>query len=217
VKQAAFEALGDLKHASATALLTGWLARLQRGDVPAAVQLDLLEAAAKHDSAEIKSALAARSEADTKAGPLAEYLTCLDGGDGKAGRKVFFDHEATRCTRCHTLDGKGGNAGPVLDGIGKRQKRDYLLEALIAPSAKIAEGFGSTTLDLHDGGMLVGFITKDQDGGLTIVDVTGKATDVLWTAIAKRTPNGTSAMPAMGGPLSKRQIRDLIAFLAERK
>ena len=65
--------------------------------------------------------------------------------------------------------------------------------------------------------MLVGFVTKDQDGSLTIVDATGKATEVAWTRIEQRTPNGTSAMPPMGGPLSKRQIRDLIAFLADQR
>lgn len=72
------------------------------------------------------------------------------------------------------------------------------------------------TLDLHDGGMLVGFVTNDQDRVQKIVDITGKATDVMWTAIKQRTTNGTSAMPPMDGPLSKRQIRDL-AFLDERK
>jgi putative heme-binding domain-containing protein len=129
---------------------------------------------------------------------------------------VFFDNEATRCTRCHTLSGTGGNAGPVLDGIGSKQTRDYLLEALITPSARIAEGFGSTTVELHDGSTLVGFITKDQDGAVTLVGVSGEATEIPWSKISKRTPNGTSAMPAMGGPLSRRQIRDLIAFLAKQ-
>jgi len=216
-RQAAFKALGDLQHPKATALLAIWLDKLQRREVEAALQLDLLDAAARHDSAEIQSLLAARTEADGKAGSVAEYQVCLEGGDAKEGKKVFFDHEATRCTRCHTLDGQGGNAGPVLDGIAGKQKPDYLLEALITPSARIAEGFGSTTIDLHDGGMLVGFVTKDQDGSLTIVDVTGKATEVAWTRISKRTPNGTSAMPPVGGALSKRQLRDLIAFLAAQK
>jgi quinoprotein glucose dehydrogenase len=214
-KQAAFVALSDCKHEAATHLLASWLEKLQRNEVEPALQLDVLEAAGKKKDSAIESMLAAREKAAT-ASPLGDYLVCREGGDPKEGKKVFFDNEATRCTRCHTLSGTGGNAGPVLDGIGSRQTRDYLLEALITPSARIAEGFGSTTVELHDGSMQVGFITKDQDGALTLVGVSGEAVEIPWSKIKKRTPNGTSAMPPMGGPLSRRQIRDVIAFLAKQ-
>jgi quinoprotein glucose dehydrogenase len=150
-------------------------------------------------------------------GPLGEYLACREGGDADKGRKVFLDHEATRCTRCHTLDGQGGNAGPVLDGIGKKQTRDYLLAALITPSTNIAEGFGAVTLEVSGGVTLVGVVTKDQDGMLTIVGASGEPVAVPWGDIRKRTPTGTSAMPPMGGPLSKRQLRDLMAFLVSKQ
>jgi putative heme-binding domain-containing protein len=213
-KQAAFVALADCKHESATRLLATWLEKLQHDEVEPSLQLDLLEAADKKLDATIQSMLLARANKMT--GPLGDYLVCREGGDPKEGKKVFFDNEATRCTRCHTLSGTGGNAGPVLDGIGKKQTRDYLLEALITPSARIAEGFGSTTVELHDGSTLVGFITKDQDGAVTLVGVSGEPTEIAWSKIKKRTPNGASAMPPMGGPLSRRQLRDLIAFLAKQ-
>ncbi|HEU4418672.1 MAG TPA: HEAT repeat domain-containing protein, partial [Planctomycetota bacterium] len=215
-KQAAFVALADCKHDAATKLLVTWLERLQRDEVEPSLQLDVLEAASKKQEAAIQALLAARANTILTSGPLADYLVCREGGDPKEGKKVFFDFEATRCTRCHTLSGTGGNAGPVLDGIGAKQTRDYLLEALISPSARIAEGFGSTTIDLHDGTVHVGFVTKDQDGAVTLVGVSGEAIEIPWSNISKRTPNAASAMPAMGGPLSRRQIRDLIAFLAKQ-
>ena len=77
--------------------------------------------------------------------------------------------------------------------------------------------FGSTTVDLHDGSVLLGFVTRDQDGTLTLVDSSGKSHEVAWSRIARRTPNGTSAMPAMGGALSRRQLRDLVEFLASQR
>ena len=209
-RQAAFAALGDMKDEAATAVLRSWLDRLQQQKVEPALQLDLLEAAEKHQ-------LSAFDGAGDGSDPLRPYLACLEGGDAKQGRKVFYDNEATRCTRCHTLGGSGGNAGPVLDGIGKRQPRSHLLESLIAPSAKIAEGFGSTTIHLHDGGLLVGFVSKDQDGMVTIVDTTGAAQEIAWNRIARREASSASAMPAMGGALTRRQLRDLVAFLANQK
>ncbi len=216
-RQAAFVALGELQDAAATAVLRSWLERLQQAEVEPALHLDLVEAAARHDDATIKKQLRALEAAVDGADPVRPFLACLEGGDAKEGRKIFFDNEATRCTRCHTLNGNGGNAGPVLDGIGKKQSRGYLLESLVAPSAKIAAGFGSTTLHLHDGGLLVGFVTKDQDGMLTIVDLTGAAQDVAWNRIARREASSTSAMPPMAGALNRRQLRDLVAFLASQK
>ena len=33
---------------------------------------------------------------------------------------------------------EGGMVGPVLDGVGSRQTREYLLESIVFPNAKIA-------------------------------------------------------------------------------
>ena len=214
-RQAACEALGDLQHASATALLGTWLQRLDDGQVPAAIQLDLYEAAGKHEA--LRDAVDARQRAAAARGPLGAFQVCLAGGDARKGRRVFHDVEAVRCTRCHTLRGNGGNAGPVLDDVGLRYTPELLLESVILPSARIAEGFTTTTLELTDSSVLSGVITKDQDGQVTIVDINGKATDVPSAKIRSRQASEESAMPRMGEALSKRQIRDLIAFLKNQK
>jgi quinoprotein glucose dehydrogenase len=215
-QQAALQALGDLRHPTATALLRETFGRQARGELGAALQLDLFEAAALHDDPELRQMLAARREADAAQGPLGPWLACREGGDPARGRAVFREVEAVRCTRCHSLGGNGGNAGPALDGIGKKLTRDQLLEALITPSARIAEGFGTTTVETTEGTTHVGVITKDQDGAITLVPVSGEAVSVPWSQIRSRTPNGQSAMPPMGGPLTPRQIRDLLEFLAQQ-
>jgi quinoprotein glucose dehydrogenase len=214
-KQAALEALGDMQVEAATAQVRKLLGDLARDAVDPALRLDVLEAAAKHPA--LKEPLAAVEAAATAKGELGPWLVCRDGGNSGAGRSIFHDNEATRCTRCHSLGGQGGNAGPALDGIGKKLTRDQLLEALVTPNARIAEGFGTTTVDLHDGTMLVGVITKDQDGAITIVPATGEATEVPWSRIKARTPNAASAMPKMAGPLSRRQLRDVVEFLSRQK
>jgi len=92
-----------------------------------------------------------------------------------------------------------------------------LLEALVAPSARIAEGFGATMLELHDGTVHVGLVTKDQDGAVTIVSGTGEPTVVPSTSIKSRKANAESAMPKMAGPLSRRQVRDVVEFLSRQQ
>jgi hypothetical protein len=34
------------------------------------------------------------------------------GGDREAGRKLFFERKVIGCSKCHTIDGAGGPAGP---------------------------------------------------------------------------------------------------------
>jgi quinoprotein glucose dehydrogenase len=213
-KQAALEALGNLQHASATELLRTWLQRYEQGQVDTAIVLDLQEAASKHEA--LQPTVTALVEASEQRGPLAAFAACVDGGDAREGRKVFHDFEATRCTRCHTLNGNGGNAGPVLNGVGTRLPADKLLESLIMPSAAIAEGFGTTTIEAKDGMIYAGVITKDQDGAITLVDIQGKEHQIQSDRIRSRSANKDSAMPMMGASLSKRQIRDLIAFLKKQ-
>ena len=214
-KQAACEALGNLQHEASTNLLRTWMQRLRDGEVNNAVSLDLLEAADKHKA--LKPLVTAHEQSSKEAGALGPYEVCLDGGNANAGRKVFHDFEATRCTRCHKINNNGGNAGPALNGVGKRLTPEQLLAALITPSASIAEGFSTTTVVMTDDSAIAGVITKDQDGEITIVDINGKEARIPLSKIRSRSANKESAMPAMGGPLSKRQLRDLIAFLKKQK
>ena len=216
-KQAALRALGDIADEASVQVLREQLQRLINDEVPAGVRLDLVLAATEQGDPSNAELLAKYEALSESRGPMGPWQDCLEGGDARAGRSIFFDNEATRCTRCHTLNDQGGNAGPALDSIGKQRERDYLLESLIAPSAKIADGFGSTTVELHNGNMMMGFVTKDQDGELTIVSIDGKPTVVPWQHIKSRTPNSESAMPGVGGTLDRRQIRDLIEFLMQQK
>ena len=213
-QQAACEALGNLQHPTATELLRTWMQRVTAGKAEPAIVLDLLEAAQKHEA--LAAMVAAHQQQSAAQGALAAFQMCIDGGDAGEGRKVFHDLEATRCTRCHTLNNSGGNAGPVLNGVGKRLTPDKLLESLITPSAVIAEGFGTTTIERTDGSLIAGVVTKDQDGSITIVDIQGKEHQFPVDQIRTRSANKDSAMPMMGESLSKRQIRDLIAFLKKQ-
>ncbi|HEB53085.1 MAG TPA: c-type cytochrome [bacterium] len=214
-RQAACEALGELQHPKATAVLRDWLARISNGDAPAAIHLDVLEAAARHDALRPVTDAYYRELAGEP--PLVSFAMCLQGGEPREGRKVFFDFQASSCTRCHTLGGRGGNAGPVLDGIGARLAPEQILEALVAPSARIADGFQTTTIELHDGMIYSGVVTGDDGGMVTIVGLDGKPTDLPNDRIKSRRASTASAMPKMADILSRRQLRDLVAFLRRQR
>ena len=65
----------------------------------------------------------------------------LEAGDPKRGEALFFTSPTAACSSCHAVSGKGGDIGPILDGIAVRGDRAYLLESLMEPNAKLAKGF----------------------------------------------------------------------------
>lgn len=67
-------------------------------------------------------------------------------GDVKRGEKIFSEHPVAACKNCHILKGQGSAVGPALDGIASRKDEAYILESLVNPNAKLAEGYTATPI-----------------------------------------------------------------------
>lgn len=67
-------------------------------------------------------------------------------GDAKRGEKIFWEHPVAACKNCHILKGQGSAVGPALDGIASRKDEAYILESLMNPNAKLAEGYTATPI-----------------------------------------------------------------------
>lgn len=65
----------------------------------------------------------------------------VTAGDPKRGEDLFYNSPTAACAACHQIGGKGGDIGPILDGIAVRGDRAYILESLMDPNAKLAKGF----------------------------------------------------------------------------
>jgi putative membrane-bound dehydrogenase-like protein len=84
----------------------------------------------------------------------------IAAGDAKRGEDLFFNSPTAACAACHTVGGKGGIIGPILDGIAVRADKAYILESLVDPNAKKAKGFE----DLEVSPMPpLGLILKEQE------------------------------------------------------
>ncbi len=78
-----------------------------------------------------------------KVSGVGENEVKVAAGDPKRGEDLFFNSPTAACATCHTVGGKGGAIGPILDGIAVRSDKDYILESLVEPNAKLAKGFES--------------------------------------------------------------------------
>ncbi len=119
--------------------------------------------------------------------------------------------------RCHRVGTKGGEVGPVLTDIGKTKDRRYLLEAIVNPDAKIAENFETAVILTEDDEVLTGIVKSETKDKVTLMTAEGKMLEIETDAITVR-KKGKSSMPSdLIKHMSRRELRDLVAYLASLK
>jgi putative heme-binding domain-containing protein len=215
-KQAAITTLGKLPLVNSQPSLEQLLSKMESGKLPRETYLELAEAI---DSTRLSQLIARYKAINKKLSPdtlKASYEGSLLGGDPNRGAGIFYGHQAAQCIRCHSLGDYGGTAGPRLNGVAKRLTREQILQALIDPSARIAPGFGTVSLELKDGRKINGILQQEKPNGLLVKIGDKPDTLIANTAIVKRT-NGMSSMPLMRYLLTKKEIRDVVSFLATLK
>jgi quinoprotein glucose dehydrogenase len=214
-QKAAIAALAKLGDPRADALLAEELRKLAAGQLAAPVQLDVIEAAAQRQNGEVKQLLASREAELTKSvDPLARFRIALEGGDKERGKQIFQGHPVLACVRCHQVAGEGGEAGPDLSAAGVKYSRDYLLESVIKPNAKIAPGFETTVITLKDGTTRSGTLSGEDEASVSVKLPDNSVAKIAKADIGKR-ETAPSAMPEIFGQiLSKTELRDLIEYLS---
>src|SRR4029434_3353332 len=95
-----------------------------------------------------------------KVSGVGENEVKVAAGDAKRGEDLFFNSPTAACAACHTVGGKGGAIGPILDGLAVRSDKDYIVQSLVEPNAKLAKGFETLGVSPMPP---VGVLLKEQD------------------------------------------------------
>lgn len=186
---------------------------LLAGSLDPGIQLEVIEAASilLPEDKKIQSLIARQANfMDPKS-----FQECLKGGDPRKGKAVFINHIGGQCVRCHKYEknGPGSIIGPNLWKIGNRDPK-YLLESLVAPQATIAKNFGIISIDLKDGSNVSGLFVQENEKGIKVKDPTSGAFTFIQLGDISDRSEVVSLMPPMGAVLQRRELRDLIAYLA---
>jgi quinoprotein glucose dehydrogenase len=216
-RQAAWDALGALPNQDAKAALVSKLWGMFRsGALPKDVLLNASDVFAVYmpDSLQNEYRSYRESRESLRADqPTEFYAECAEGGDIAAGRLLFFTRSSLSCVRCHKIGQTGGEVGPNLSEIGKQKTSEYLLEAIVAPNAKIADGFKTIVVQDEDGSVYSGIVKKEDDEELSLLDAQGNFISIPVDSITGRR-EGLSSMPVdLIKYLSLRELRDLVAYL----
>ncbi len=132
---------------------------------------------------------------------------------GDAGRgKTLFTSQS--CRACHTdADGQTPK-GPHLVDIGKRYSPAELVESILKPGAKIAQGYESYQFATVDGRVVSGFVVSERASSVQVRESSGALRELKRSDIEERRRQETSAMPeGIAANLTPEGLADLLAYL----
>ncbi len=196
--------------------------RIDRQTIP----LDIVQQMRLHDDAAIQSALdqlwgRTRATPAEKQQQIARLQSLLARGGRQspngelplvAGRELFKKH----CGVCHTLFDAGGQTGPNLTGY-ERTNLDFLLLAVVDPSAAIREEFTQFKVLTTDGRVLTGLIDAQTPTTVTLRGADNQTTLVNRDDIELLQAMETSLMPdGLTEKLTDAELRALFAYVMSR-
>ncbi|MCH9725994.1 MAG: ThuA domain-containing protein [Planctomycetes bacterium] len=184
------------------------------------VPLDVVQQMALHDDPEIKDGIkkhwgkirgTSPKEKQQEMKRVAK-LVKSGGGDLTSGKALF----TKSCAVCHTLFGEGGKAGPKLTGY-ERDNLNFMLLAVVDPSAAIREEFTNFLVVTDDGRTVTGLIDEQTTKTLTLKDVKGQAILINKEEIEELKALDLSLMPdGLTKNLTDQQVKDLFSYIMSR-
>ncbi len=132
-------------------------------------------------------------------------------GNAQQGKLLF---KSQSCVACHTEADGQTPKGPHLVDIGKRYNATELVEPILKPSAKIAQGFETWTFVMGDGRLFNGFVVTESASSVQIREATGVQRELRLAEIESRRRQDQSMMPdGLVSNLTPAQLADLLAYL----
>jgi putative membrane-bound dehydrogenase-like protein len=141
----------------------------------------------------------------------------LSGGDVQRGYEVFRSAKAA-CSSCHQVGYLGGRLGPELSQIGKSRTRRDLIEAVVFPSLRLAQGYYPIRVRTIDDEIFNGLLSKQSDTHLELLCGVDKVCRIAKSDIEEQADSKLSVMPAgLEQQMTVSEFADLIAFLESKK
>ena len=192
--------------------LSEW--RIRPEDIPADVIQQLRTYPSEVTQKKVDQIFGKTLHADsTNENEFKRLKTLLASGSGQAEKgQIIF---SKRCGNCHQLFGEGKKIGPPLDGYD-RGNATFWLNAIIAPSMEIREGFQSYLILTEDGRSVTGMIADQNAQTITLRNAENEITVLDRERIESLQAIPTSLMPTnLLLELSDQEIRDLFSYLSQ--
>ncbi len=136
-------------------------------------------------------------------------------GDSEVGRQIFFDEKAkTQCSKCHTVNRKGGRVGPALDRIAARRSAEFVMESIVQSSKFIDPMYEAVMVVTEDGKVIKGLRVNETNFSIQLREENGRFHSFLKRDLEDFRVLKTSLMPDnFAEQLTVKELHDLFAFL----
>jgi putative heme-binding domain-containing protein len=141
---------------------------------------------------------------------VVKRAAAASSGDARVGEKLF---ETVGCIKCHTVNKSDSPKGPFLGDITARYSTAEILESILRPSAKVAQGFETTSLETKAGDSIDGFIVRESGDEIELRNINGPIV-VQKKNIAIRGTRKSSIMPdGLVDNISTEDLASLLRYL----
>lgn len=138
--------------------------------------------------------------------------------DAQRGRQVFFESTAAQCKSCHRIEQSGGEVGPELTHVARKNDKAAILESILDPSKRIDPAFISYVVETAAGRLLTGLLVEKSDQRVVLRDAQGKQIRLATADVELLLPQDKSLMPELlVRDLTAQELADLLEYLAGLK
>ena len=148
---------------------------------------------------------------------LEGWLKRLPPGDAKRGYQVFSNAKAA-CSSCHQIGYVGGRLGPELSSIGRSRSRRDLIEAIVYPSLRMAQGYYPIRIRTVDDEVFNGLLSKQTESYVELLCGADKICRIDKSEIEEQSESKQSVMPGgLDQQIALEDFADLLAFLESKR
>ena len=132
-------------------------------------------------------------------------------GDAARGQQLFEKN----CAVCHTLEGKGGQVGPELTGMGARSRQENLID-IVDPNRSVEGSYKQWIVKTRDD-VISGRLLTESQTSIELVDAAAKHYIIQRTDIQLLKGTDKSLMPEGFEQLGEDGLADLLEYIGTSK
>ena len=136
---------------------------------------------------------------------------------GNPGRgAIVFSAATTACLSCHKVGKNGGDVGPDLSEIAKKQQPHQLAESILWPKRVVADQYKTINVATDDGTIIRGYRIRETDDELVVRDLANNQERTIQSDDVVAIKEVGTLMPdGLLATLSDQDKYDLVAFMSE--
>lgn len=155
-------------------------------------------------------------EANQSRWDFEQLVSYLKSDKGRVGDPVHGKAAYTKsqCAQCHRFGSHGESIGPDLSGVARRFTTREIVESVLYPAHVVSDQYSSKKVLTLDGRVLVGMVSEQADGSLSIRDSRNNTTMIAVDEVDQILPSTSSIMPSgLIDDLTLREISDMMAYM----